>query len=345
MLSRRTSALRPCQRAQKIHHPSRQHIPAINEDITPRRKTRRITRQIQINPLDLPDIPLPPQHRHPMRLILTPRARPHLCIKEPGAHNINPRKLPPLPRQTLAQVRHCGLGRVVYRLVDGDIDDMRGYTRRDDQVALALGLEHGASILRAEEHPVEIHAHLRPVLVESLLEDRFADRHTRVRDEDVNLTEITHDFSYGLFNLRWIRDFNLIRARGDAVLLRQGGAGLDGGWVGVVPERQVAAGFGEGLGDGGADAGTGAGDNGETGAEGELGEDVGGDVLGRRERRAGLGAVGDGHGHRSGGVGGVGGVGGGWLKWLYDWSWSTLFSLVESVTPGLRRGSFEEALT
>ena len=263
---------------QQTYAPSRQHVPSINQDITPRGITRRIARQVQINALDLSDIALPPQHRHAMRLILTPRTRSHLGIEKSRTNDVNPRKLPPFPRQALPQMCHRGLGRVVHRLVNRHVHYMCRYARRDDQVALALGFEHCANVLRAVEHAVEVDAHLRSVLFQRLFENRFADRHPCVRDEDVDPPEIMDNFSDSVFDLCWIGDLDLVRADGDVVRFCQGGAGRDGGRVGVVPEGEVGTGFGEGLGDGGTDPGGGACDDGDARGEVELLQDVRRDV-------------------------------------------------------------------
>ena len=306
---------------QQTYAPSRQHVPSINQDITPRGITRRIARQVQINALDLSDIALPPQHRHAMRLILTPRTRSHLGIEKSRTNDVNPRKLPPFPRQALPQMCHRGLGRVVHGLVDRYIHYMRRYARRDDQVALALGFEHCANVLRAVEHTVKVDAHLRPVLIQRLFENRSADRHPRVRDEDVDSSEIMDNVSDGIFDLRWIGDLDLVRAHGDIVRFCERGAGRDGGRVGIVPESEVRARFGEGLGDGGADSRTGAGDDRDARGKVKLLQDVRGDVGGRRERGARGGAVVDSHGHRGGE---------GWCCWSADvvvgLIWSVLIS-------------------
>lgn len=172
---------------ERVTKPSslRQYIPPIHHDIAPRRKRRRITRQIQINTLNLPDMALPPQHGHPMCLILHPLRRTHLRLKEARTHHVNPRKRPPLPRQRLAQLRDRRLGRVVDGLIDGYVDDVRRDAARDDQVAVALALKDRPDVLRAVEDAVDVDGHLRAVLVQRLLEDGLRDRRAGVSDEDV----------------------------------------------------------------------------------------------------------------------------------------------------------------
>ena len=73
----------------------RQDIPTINNTITARHITTRITRQIQKQALNLFYIALPAQRNHPQSLIDNLGPSPHLGIEKPGAHNVNPRKLAP----------------------------------------------------------------------------------------------------------------------------------------------------------------------------------------------------------------------------------------------------------
>jgi hypothetical protein len=93
--------LRSC-RAHSYHFPnyhfSRQHVPPIDDTITPRHITTRTTRQIQKQALDLLNMALPTQRNHPEPLRNNLWPRPHFRIKEPGTNNIHPRKIPPLAR-------------------------------------------------------------------------------------------------------------------------------------------------------------------------------------------------------------------------------------------------------
>lgn len=137
-----------------FHPRSRKHIPPIDQNITPRHEARRLAPQVQIHPLNLLDMPLPPQRRHAIRLLQRQLARAHLGVEEARRDDVDARKLAPLPRERLAKVRDERLGRVVHGLVDGHVDNVRRHARRDDEVAVALRLEDCANVLGAEDDSV-----------------------------------------------------------------------------------------------------------------------------------------------------------------------------------------------
>lgn len=122
--------------------------------ITPRRIRRRITPKIQIQPLDLLDMPLPPQHRHAVRLVQRRLSRPHLSVEEARRHNVHAGELAPLAGQRLAEVVDEGLGGVVNGLVYGDVDNVGAHARGDDEVAEALSLEDLAGVLAAVDDSI-----------------------------------------------------------------------------------------------------------------------------------------------------------------------------------------------
>src|SRR5690242_5329365 len=103
----------------------RQHVPPVNQVITPRDIATGLARQEQINSLNLPRTPLPAQGNHPQPLRDNLRASPHLRIKEPRAYDIHPCKLSPLARQALTHVCDKCLAAVIDWLIDRHIDDVR----------------------------------------------------------------------------------------------------------------------------------------------------------------------------------------------------------------------------
>lgn len=100
-------------------------------------------------------MPLAPQTSHAVRLVNHRRASAHLRVKETGRDNVDARKLAPLSRERLAEMRDKRLGAVVHGLVRGHVDDVRAHARCDDQVAAALTLEDLADVLGAEDDAVD----------------------------------------------------------------------------------------------------------------------------------------------------------------------------------------------
>lgn len=137
-------------------HRSRQSVSTIDQDITPSRISARPARQVQIQPLDLLDMPLPPQHRHPVCFVLYSCAsRAHLGVEEARRHHVDPGKVAPLTGEGLAEVGDESFGRVVDGLVLGYVDDVRGHAGGNDQVAGGLAFEEGADVFGAVDNSID----------------------------------------------------------------------------------------------------------------------------------------------------------------------------------------------
>lgn len=195
-------------------------------------------------------------------------------------------------------MRDRRLARIVHRLVDRHVDNVRRDTARDDQRPPALPLEDLAHELGAEDHTVNVHRHQLPILIHAHLQQALRIAHARVRHKHVDAAKVAHHLLHGRADPVRVLHAHLVRLDLDAELLGEGLALGDGRGVAVVPQGQVAARFGVRLGHGEADSFGRAGDDGHAVVESELREDAVG-RLGCWARGAG-GGEGFGEGHRHG---------------------------------------------
>lgn len=172
-------------------------IPAIHQNIRPRSIAARIARQIQIRPLQLLRLPLPP-HRNliaPHILDIGLDEIANLRRHIPRTHRIHPRKPHPLHRQRPAHVDHARLGRIVRGLQLRDVDDVRAHGGSGDERAVAeagdvvgglLGFEDLAGGAGAVEGAVEVGGDDFAVVVEGAFgQGALLPGDARVGDEDV----------------------------------------------------------------------------------------------------------------------------------------------------------------
>ena len=94
-------------------------------------------------------------------------------------------------------MRYKRLGAVVYRLVDGHVDDVCGDARGEDEVAEALGGEDFAGVFGAEVDAVDVGGHEVLVGFEGLLEQGLGVAGAGVGYEDVEFAEVGYDLFDG----------------------------------------------------------------------------------------------------------------------------------------------------
>lgn len=83
---------------------SDQGVPAINQDIRARSVRAGIAGEVQKSTLELLDLALSAQRRHPVCLVDACVGGSHFRLKETGTQDIGPCETTPFPRQRFAQV-------------------------------------------------------------------------------------------------------------------------------------------------------------------------------------------------------------------------------------------------
>lgn len=275
---------------------SRKSVAAIDERVTACLIRRGITGEVEEETLDLLDVTLSAKRRHAVCLVDDTRASTQLCLEESWTDNVDSSKFPPLPRERLAHMGDGSLGRVVDGLIDGDVDDVGRHARGDDEVALALTFEDLAYVLGAVEDAVDVDLHLTSVLLDGLFEDGLGDGHAGIGNKDVDTTKVSNDLVDGSANLVHPGDLALVGLCSDRMSLCELFSLVDGNVIGVVPECNVCACFGDSLDGSISETFTSTGHDDHLALHAELLEDIGGRV-GHWAGLSSSRAVFDGHRH------------------------------------------------
>ena len=204
--------------------------------------------------------------------------------------------------------------------------------RRDDKTPYPIPLlpfENLTHELCAIDNTVQIHPVQIPNLLQPHLQQPLAVRLARIRHKNIDPPKRPHRLLHAPPHALRVRDVHPESPRVDAVRPGQRRGERRSGVVAVVPQREVAAGFGVGGGDGAAYAARGAGHDADAVPEAELFEHVGGDGGGWVRGPWGF-AVGQGHGHFDGMVGDVPVVLWGFTRGE-GWIWNECIWLFEGV--------------
>lgn len=134
---------------------SRQNIPPINKHVTASHIGRRITCQIEVQALDLLRMTLSSQRRHAVCFINATRTSTHLGIKESGRDNVHTCKFPPFASKGFSKVGNKGLGGIVNRLINGDVDNFSTHAGCEDEISEALAFENLTHELGAVDDAVD----------------------------------------------------------------------------------------------------------------------------------------------------------------------------------------------
>ena len=251
---------------QQHRHPLPRSVPAINDDISPRRVRTRVARQIDIGALELLGLGVAAERDHVMPDLL------HLLVDKvgearvdvAGGDAVDAGEVAPLVRQRLGQVDAAGLGDVVGRLLLRVVGDVAGHAGGDDEgarLALAEVQAHGAG---AVEGARQVRRDDLVPRLDARVEDAGVGRPARVGDEDVDAAEVGDDGADQLLDVGVGAHVALVGFGLGAVLLLELLGVLDAAFgPGGVGDGDVGAHFGAPARGFGADAGgaRGAGDD------------------------------------------------------------------------------------
>lgn len=132
-----------------------EYIATVYDNIASSHVRRSITCKVQIKPLDLLHMALPPQCRHTVGFVDGKGTGTHFCVKKPWRDNVDPGKFSPFSGKRLSKVRNECLAGVVDWLVNGDIDNVATHARGYDQVTKALLVEYLAGVFCTGEDAVD----------------------------------------------------------------------------------------------------------------------------------------------------------------------------------------------
>lgn len=137
-----------------------EYIATVYDNIASSHVRRSITCKVQIKPLDLLHMALPPQCRHTIGFVDGEGTGTHFGVKKPWGDNVDSGKFSPFSGKRFPKVRNEGLAGVVDWLVNGDIDNVATHARGNDQITKALLVEYFAGVFCTGEDAVDYRKHL-----------------------------------------------------------------------------------------------------------------------------------------------------------------------------------------